>query len=304
MGSRLEFALYDREGRLRPVWRILVFFFSFSLLTLAGQVAISVLPRHPLQWGSLVVTLVAAIVSGSIMMVRVEGRPMGALGFPLHRPAAREALLGIATGAVIIATAVLLLLLTTSAHFTGDSGTARAYVGFLGWTLLFFTIAAALEEVLFRGYPFQVLVEWLGVWPAIVVASGLFSALHAQNPGVTPLALVNIFLAGILLSLAYLKTRSLWYATGVHLGWNWTMASLLDFPVSGLGFDTPLYTAVSTGPVWWTGGAFGPEAGLVGTVVAVAGSVWIVRSRAVRADPATRRYEPLVERKLQPELTG
>jgi uncharacterized protein len=228
----------------------------------------------------------------------VEDRPLAALGFGLHAHATRESLLGIAVGGALIAAAVVLLLATGAARFVADSGTALDYLRFLTWTLLFFAVAAAFEELIFRGYPFQVLVAWLGPWPAILIGSGLFSALHAQNPNITLVAFANIFLAGILLSIAYLRTLSLWFATGVHLGWNWSMASLFDFPVSGLGFETPLYSAVPVGAEWWTGGAFGPEAGFVGTIVLLAGTAWLMRSRSPGVAPGTRAARPLADDRL------
>jgi uncharacterized protein len=284
---------------VRPVWRILLFFVFFFVLAAAGHLAISPLPRHPLQWGSWTVLALAALVAGWVLLSRVDQRPPGALGFGLHRAAVGEALSGLAIGGGLIAAAVLLLLLSGAAYFVPDSGAAGEYLLFLAWTLLFFTIAATFEEAVFRGYPFQVLVEWIGVWPAVVVGSLVFSYLHGQNPNVTRLALANIFLAGVLLSIAYLKTRSLWFATGVHVGWNWSMASLFDFPVSGLGFETPLYTGVPAGEDWWTGGAFGPEAGLAGTLVLAGGTWWLARSRRLRPAPGVAGMRPLVEDRVQ-----
>ncbi len=296
--GRVEAVLRYEDGRLRSPWRILLYFLCFALLAIAGQVAVSALPRHPLQWGGLIVTTVAAVLAGGVLIQRVDGRPFGALGFPLHARAPAGAALGFLVGGALISGALLLLLLTRSGAFVADAGSAGEYIGFLAWTLLFFAIAAAWEEAVFRGYPFQVLVEWVGVWPATILASGLFAVAHGQNPNVDALAIANIFLAGVMLSIAYLKTRSLWFATGVHLGWNWTMASLFDLPVSGLTFETPLYTGTTTGPQWWTGGAFGPEAGLVATLVLLAGTVWLLRSRHVLPDPEIRRLDPLVEGRL------
>lgn len=293
--------LLYKEGRLRAGYRIALFFFFFFLFAVAAQYAITVLPRQPMQWGSLAAMTFAALLAGWIVLSCVDQRPFGALGFAPNRAAIPELLGGFAIGGVLIGAAVLLLLITGAAVFAPDSGTLPGYLGFLGWTFLFFALAAAFEEIIFRGYPFQALVQWIGAWPAILVASAIFSYLHGQNPNVTPLALVNIFVAGVLLSIAYLKTRSLWFATGVHLGWNWTMASLLDFPVSGLGFETPLYTGIPIGPEWWTGGAFGPEAGVVGTLILIPAIFWLMRTRRIREDPETRRLQPLVDDRLGEE---
>ncbi|MQA89428.1 MAG: CPBP family intramembrane metalloprotease [Gemmatimonas sp.] len=292
-------SLTHRDGRIRPPWRIALYFLLFAFLTLVGQIVIIVLPRHPLEWGSLIVTTSAAIVAGWILISRLDGRPFGALGFPLHGRVRSEIALGLAIGAALLTGAVLLLLISGSAGFAADRGSPPGYVFFLLWTFVFFAIAAAWEEAVFRGYPFQALVEWVGPWPATIVASLLFAYLHAQNPNVTSLALANIFLAGVLLSIAYLKTRSLWFATAVHLGWNWSMATLFDFPVSGLIFDTPLYTGVPTGEDWWTGGAFGPEAGVAGTFVLVVGTVCLVRSRRLSEDPELERLGPIVDQRIQ-----
>src|SRR5690606_19908912 len=159
--------------------------------------------------------------------------------------------------------------------------------------------AAAAEEALFRGYPFQVLVEALGPAVATVALSAAFAVAHAGNPGANAFALVNIFLAGVLLSVAYLRTRSLWFATAVHLGWNWTMGSLLDLPVSGLEMlDTPLYEPAAGGPEWVTGGGFGPEAGLAGTVGFALALLGVVRLVKLREAPEMQALGPLVDRRL------
>ena len=50
--------------------------------------------------------------------------------------------------------------------------------------------------------------------------------------------------------------------------WNYAQGPLFGFPVSGLGFGTIMKTTV-TGPALWTGGAFGPEGGLLVTLALV-----------------------------------
>jgi hypothetical protein len=131
---------------------------------------------------------------------------------------------------------------------------------------------------------------------ATVIASAAFAAGHAGNPNVDAFGLVNIFLAGVLLSAAYLRTRSLWFATAVHLGWNWCMASLFDLPVSGLTmFDTPGYEAHIGGARWVSGGAFGPEGGVVGTAAFALALLAVLRLRSVRPTPRMLATRPLVD---------
>lgn len=288
------------EHRLRSGWRIAIFFVVFFALLIAAQFATGFAPPGVLSWLSPTLSFTAALVAGWIVLARLDGRPIGALGFAFTPATWRETGGGMLVGSALIGVAALLLLLTGAARFIPDDGDAVGYLSALVGTLLFFGISAAWEEVLFRGYPFQALVEGVGAWPATLVASALFSLLHAANPNVDALGLINIFLASILLSVAYLQTRSLWFVSALHLGWNWTMATLFDFPVSGLVFDTPLYSARETGADWWTGGPFGPEAGLAGTVVIVAGTVWLMRSRTFRESPTMAALGPLVDRRLGP----
>lgn len=279
-------------------WRIglyVLLFVSFTVVAL-WAVRAAGLPAAGLSIAPTAASLAAALAAGWVMMYGVERRPAGALGFALGPSAPRESALGTGIGAALLGLAVLPVALTGGVRWTPDAGTLSGYLGFAAWTLAFFALAAAVEEVLFRGYPFQVLERGFGPWAAVIATSLVFAVAHGANPNVRLLGLANIFLAGAMLGAAYLRTRSLWFATGVHLGWNWTMASLLDLPVSGLELDTPLYTGVETGPDWWTGGSFGPEAGLAATAAIVAGTAWLLRTPRLRESPdVRRRLGPLAE---------
>jgi hypothetical protein len=125
--------------------------------------------------------------------------------------------------------------------------------------------AALSEEIMFRGLPLVLIAAALGRGTALVVVSGLvFALFHGLNPGITPLGLGNIALAGVFLGVAFYAPGGLWTAFGAHLGWNATLAGL-DAPVSGLPFDIPFLDYCAGGPAWLSGGRFGPEGGLVAT---------------------------------------
>ena len=288
--------------RLGVVWRILLWLALLLLFYVAGQYAVSLLPGTPLGWAAYIALSAGGLMAGWAVLTGVDGRPPGALGFALSRAAISETLSGLGLGAALIGIAVVLLLMTGTAAFAPDAGDAAGYLTSLVWTLLYFYLAAAYEEIWFRGYGFQALVEGVGAWPAAIASSALFSFLHAANPNFGFAAFANIFLAGLMLALAYLRTRSLWFVTALHAGWNWAMASLFAFPVSGLTLiDTPLYDAVESGSDWWTGGEFGPEAGVVGTLGLLVGLWVLIRGPAPRESGHMRRLGPIVDRRLPAE---
>jgi uncharacterized protein len=278
--------------------RVLAFAGLFVALAIAFGAVWALLPsalNSMALLGSAVVTAAAATAAGAMLIRGVDGRSPAALGIGLSGSTLRHWGVGIVAGAAGLMAAVAALLVTRALQYDGQEGSAAAWLYVVLSQAALFTIAAYAEEVLFRGYAFQALARVSGPVVAAVLTSVLFAVAHARNPSVGAFALINIFLAGMLLALAYLRTLSLWFATAVHLGWNWAMASLFDLPVSGLtGFDTPLYEADLGGPVWWSGGAFGPEGGLVGTFGFAVAFVAVLRWRAVRIDPAIAAARPLV----------
>jgi uncharacterized protein len=295
-----DVVFFGRHG-LRAGWRILLF--VMLLLPLASALASAMTRLQPPGAGRLlssaIVMLVSSLVAGWVMLMVVDRRPAGALGFAADPAAVRDSAVGTAAGGGMLALAVTLLAMAGMARWVADTGSGWEYVAALGQSLAFFAVAAAAEEAAFRGYAFQALVQGIGAWPAAVATSALFALAHAGNPSVTPVALANIFLAGVMLAAAYLRTRSLWFATAVHLGWNWTMQSLLGFPVSGLNeWDTPLYDVRTTGPDLLTGGPFGPEAGLAATLALAAGTAWLWRTRRIGESARMAALRPLVDDRM------
>ena len=299
-GGVVDRVLFGPHG-VRAGWRLVMYGAIWLMLVpVLYRVAWRFIdPRAMMD--DILVMLVSSLVAGWVMLLVVDRRPMGALGFAVDRETGRDSAVGFGVGGIMLGAAVLLLAMAGMARWVADTGSGWEYVAALAQALAFFAVAAAAEEAAFRGYAFQALVQGVGAWPAAVATSALFAYAHGNNPDVTPVALANIFLAGVMLAVAYLRTRSLWFATGVHVGWNWTMQSLLGFPVSGLNeFDTPLYDVRELGPDAVTGGAFGPEAGMAATLAIVAGTLWMWRTRRLRESERMMALRPLVDTRLGP----
>ncbi len=184
--------------------------------------------------------------------------------------------LGVLLGALPAALAMVLGVIAGGAAWVRDSGAATDYAGGLAKTAALLAPAALAEEVMFRGVPLIVMARLVGRPAALVGLAVLFSLAHLDNPDVSARAIGNIALAGILLSLAFFTPGGMWTAFGAHLGWNATLAAL-GAPVSGLPFDIPYIDYTMGGPAWLTGGSFGPEGGLLGTVAITAAIVFAAR---------------------------
>ncbi len=139
--------------------------------------------------------------------------------------------------------------------------------------------AAYMEELLFRGVLFRIAEERLGTWLALLVSSGFFGLVHLGNPNATLLGALAICLeAGALLGAAYVLTRRLWLAIGVHLAWNFTQGGIFGVNVSGVAVDGLLESRLS-GPTVLSGGALGVEASIVAVVLCLGvGVAFLVRA--------------------------
>jgi uncharacterized protein len=187
-----------------------------------------------------------------------------------------------------------------------SSALAQAFAG----SLVVYIAVGASEEFTFRGYQLRNLAEGLagrrtGARSAIVLAflvsSAVFGLAHVGNPGATTISTINIVLGGLVLSLPYVLTGELAIPIGLHVSWNLFQAGVYGFPVSG---NTPTRTILLVeqgGPTLWTGGKFGPEAGLLAVVWLVIGCglilLWIKwREKRLILHAQLARYEPLTKR--------
>lgn len=136
--------------------------------------------------------------------------------------------------------------------------------------------AGFVEELMFRGILFRWIEQFGGSWLALAVTSGLFGFAHIDNDNATWFSSLAIAVeAGIMLGGAYMVTRSLWFAIGIHFGWNVTQGFIWDVPVSGNDVDG-MVEAQLVGNELVSGGAFGLEASVIAMVLATAVGIYFV----------------------------
>jgi membrane protease YdiL (CAAX protease family) len=215
---------------------------------------------------------VGALLATLVMRVGIERRPFRTLGFQWDARAPVEIGAGLALGLALQTAVVGVAWVCGWAKLRLSAAPLAAAEG----GLLLFLPAALVEELTMRGYLLPTLAEAWGSRVALIVTSVFFGALHLLNPGASLWAFAGTVAAGVLLGLAYLRTGRLWLPWALHAAWNWTEGSLWGLPVSGVPVPAVFETDLR-GPALWTGGEFGPEAGLLGLLATIAGIAVFVR---------------------------
>jgi membrane protease YdiL (CAAX protease family) len=216
--------------------------------------------------------LLFLLLVGYAVMARVfNGRrePIRSIGLDFRPGWQKEFGLGAALGWAMLLASILPLVLSGGLIIT--FWTIPRQFGILIVDLLVLAVAALAEEVVFRGYPFQQLVEAMGPTLGTIVFSILFAVMHMFNPGANRASFLVTVFCSWLLSVAYLRTRALWVCWGWHFAWNASMCVLFGLPVSGITQFSPVIQSNTVGPVWMTGGDYGPEASAVTAIVILLG---------------------------------
>jgi membrane protease YdiL (CAAX protease family) len=272
--------------QLRSGWKFATYVVFFLLIWVATATALTLAvasARTDLLENQLVLfalteiaLLVPAVVAMLLIIRFVDHRPLKTFGVGFL-PYWRQHLvlgLGIAAAMLVILVTACYLLGFVSMRWTAGQVSPLILLA----TFAFLALAAAVEELVFRGLPLQLLIDGVGEWPAIIAMSVLFGALHLDNPNATWLGMLNTVLAGILLSLAYIRTRSLWLPYGIHLGWNAGLGFVLGFPLSGIDLAS-IWTTGIAGSDLILGGGYGPEGGMLATFLFGAAAVVVNKMR-------------------------
>lgn len=321
------------EHRLRAGWRLLLHILILAALVITFSVLITFAMDtllDPLRSANRVInavltiletqlTWVAIILSLWVMARFFDKRPFKDFGFAFRPRWWLDFAFGLALGALLMAgifgveTALGWVQVTGTFQTNSSSFTA----GILFFAALFIAVGIQ-EEALSRGYWLKNIAEGLnlprlgpGTALAIsyLITSSIFGMLHMGNPNASLVSTLNLIIAGLFLGLPFVLTGDLAIPIGIHMTWNFFQGNVFGFPVSGSAPDTTYIAVRQLGPDLWTGGAFGPEAGLIGIAAILVGSALIVmwlkltRGQVVwRKDIAV--YRPATQKEIasQPQL--
>jgi len=223
--------------------------------------------------GAALGTLAAAALANALSLRIWERGRLADIGLDWNAASRRNFVVGAlgGAGAAILALGVPLLVGAAVLRPDPDYPASWASLLFVSVVLL---LGAAGEELLFRGYGFQILLARLGPFATILPVSVLFGLAHTANQCATPLALANTTAWGVILGVAFLRSGDLWLPIGLHFGWNWLLP-LLGATLSGFTIRTGGYAMEWRASSLWSGGAYGPEGGLATSLVLFALALYL-----------------------------
>jgi membrane protease YdiL (CAAX protease family) len=266
------------EPRLRAGWRLLIHtILLFVFGTVVGIVSgfFGTLNRS-LIWGQ-IINFIA--ITSSVYVARrwLDKRSFESLGLKLDKHTLIDILAGI--GITFIQMGFIYVLMQglgwlTFEGFAWDFDPLNVVIREVITFFIAFIFVGWNEELLSRGYHLQTIASGLNLFWGVIISSAVFGLLHLGNPNATWVSAAGIFFAGVYLAYGYIRTKQLWLSIGLHIGWNFFEGVVFGFPVSGL--DIYALTRIKVeGPEIWTGGAFGPEAGLIVLPSLILGAVLI-----------------------------
>ena len=299
---RLQWFIWNpSERRLRAPWRLLVGVVFFFVVTIAGVLTLGPLAlafgiEFFVGFGPTTQPLIVNAVLGLVVMVALvpvgwflDRRQLTDYGLNIDRQWLVDCGVGLLIGAGAMTGVVAFGVAGGWIAVVGGELSTGA-LGLFGLLVAVFVVVGIYEELLVRGYLLTNLAEgfrWfdvvdhrLAVGLATLLSSGVFGALHATNPNATLLSTAVISAAGVMLALGYLYTGELAIPIGIHITWNVFQGLVYGLPVSGVELPVTVVATTSRQPTVVSGGAFGPEAGLLGLFgVALAALGILVYSR-------------------------
>jgi membrane protease YdiL (CAAX protease family) len=207
----------------------------------------------------------------------IEKRTFYSIGFTNHNKI-RKYLFGFGTGFLAMSLIVGLMAFAGNIKVNQSGVAEPAAIGGVILYLFGYIIQGGSEEIIIRGWQFQVIGTRYKPWLGALISSLFFAFMHIFNTGVNILCIINLFLFSSLLVLYIVNDGSIWSACGWHTAWNWTMSNIFGLQVSGVtGENNSILNFGSSGSQLLTGGAFGPEGSIFTTLVLLISTFFMAR---------------------------
>lgn len=281
--------LKNKHNEVRAVWKILCVLLTFYIMALLLTAIFSffyglysvytsgitdpVALAENLMRDNILL-FIAGILQNLAMIFSVvlfwkvfDKKPIKEIGLSPIKKGTGDLLFGLALGAVSITVVFFVFLLTGQLTVTNSFLKPNfSWMLLVDFILMIFVGLG--EEIFSRGYCMTIL-RRCSIYIVFIVPNVIFALLHIFNNSIGIIPLINIFLIGLLFSYMFRIRGNIWMPIGYHITWNYFQGSIFGMPVSGHE-SNGLYTSRLVSENILNGGGFGPEGGLIVTILIIA----------------------------------
>ena len=207
-------------------------------------------------------SLIITVLIAWIFRRYIDRKSFVTMGFQL-KGKGKDILYGLLVGFLLISLGFVILRFSNNLDVISVQYSSKVVFG----GFVFFLIAAMVEEIVFRAYILNNLMDSIkNRYVALLISAILFAIVHGMNPNLSILGFINLIIAGVALGITYIHTKNLWFPVLLHVSWNYFQGPIFGFEVSGLDFNSVIQHNV-VGSDLITGGSFGFEGSIIITVL-------------------------------------
>lgn len=225
------------------------------------------------EWIKLDISLIfgtGSVILAYFLWIRLfEKRNFSSIGLKLNKSFFKKYFKGFSIGVLLMLIDTILIIVFAGGKISINNNLSLEVVGIVLLLMFGWLIQGAEEEIIIRGHMMPMLSKSMPVIVSIIISSSYFAILHLGNPNVSILAILNLFLFGASMAVYALKEESIVGVCALHSAWNFTQGNIFRFPVSGLEANSISILNLQVKGNILDGGAFGPEGGLIETIVVI-----------------------------------
>lgn len=225
------------------------------------------------EWIKLAISLIfgtGSVILAYFLWIRLfEKRNFSSIGLKLNKSFFKKYFKGFSIGVLLMLIDTILIIVFAGGKISINNNLSLEVVGIVLLLMFGWLIQGAEEEIIIRGHMMPMLSKSMPVIVSIIISSSYFAILHLGNPNVSILAILNLFLFGASMAVYALKEESIVGVCALHSAWNFTQGNIFGFPVSGLEANSISILNLQVKGNILDGGAFGPEGGLIETIVVI-----------------------------------
>ena len=268
----------SQEKRVRSGWRILIFLLiGLSLTLIYNTLAVQWMPAFYQSSLSSLFTNLSFIYALHVCVKYIAKQDYADFGFQMDQEWSTDFFAGFFMGFLMIST---VFLIGYSLHMFKVIGYnysiySEPFTYALFGQFFRYLNTGIFEETIFRSFMMITIAQGIknsrlnwqqSIWTTATLTGLFFGIAHLGNPHANLFGTLNIIIVGVLLSMTYIFTGRVAIAIGIHITWNFGQSNLFGLATSGGAAEVSLLEVQVSGSEWVTGSAFGPEAGLLGTI--------------------------------------